>query len=1524
MKLSLLKAKEIFIQQLPEKIQGQFWVTHNDAEGYEEKLISIEALEGQWEFKSTKKVHLLDEHGNKLSRGPLEALKVYSLLITKTNEIVHIFSEPITTDRQTYKKYTMPTHKKIRIGRGEGCDIQYKNKYVSSQHAELTIEGNQITVTSLSQSNATYLNDQAISHAALKPGDVIQIIGLKIIITNDFIAMNNPDKLVVVNQNTFTRYSKQLLQSKAEDDDFDVDDEEHAYRLFYKSPKFKKGIQLKEIRIDTPPAPNNREETPLLLAMGPSFTMGIAAIATATFTLQYTLNNNGNMRFVYSAIIMAVSMLIGTILFPILMRRHERKKKNKFNQKRMQKYEQYLASVQQEITEESIVQSSILHQNHFSVEECANHIQSESSDVWHVTKDSPDFLRVRLGKGERPLQATIKFPDKRFSLEDDDLQEKLFEFKDEQKMLTNVPITMSLLEDRVTGIVGDEQQAKALANSMIVQLSALHGYDEMQMVFLYDKKEQAKWNFVKWLPHAWSTDEKVRFVATDSVEVKELFSALEQEYSKRLDLPSEVIQEQLPHMVFFSLDPKLTKKANLLTRIAKEKRNLGYSIVFIEKELVNLPKDCTKVLQLEDSKIRVFDKKDLTGEQQLVYLETYKKQDEEQLSRKLANLRLSTLEASYTLPERLTFLEMFEVGKIEHLNPSARWKNNDPTTSLETRIGIDTTGEWMYLDLHEKFHGPHGLIAGMTGSGKSEFIMTYILSLAVNYHPDEVAFILIDYKGGGMANTFSNLPHVAGKITNLDGAAVNRSLISIESELKRRQAIFSEVGYALEMSNLDIYKYQKLYREGKVDKPLPHLFIISDEFAELKTQQPEFMEQLISAARIGRSLGVHLILATQKPSGVVNDQIWSNSKFRISLKVQERADSMDMIKRPDAAELTVTGRYYLQVGYNEIFKMGQSAWSGAAYYPEDVFNIKEEDQITLIDTTGQVLTQVRESKKTSEQQGNQIEQITKYLAMVAQEEHVQAKPIWLEPIPEVISLTELKETYDITDEILVNPLIGEVDDPELQRRLPLTLNLVTEGNVIVYGAVGGGKTMFLTTMITSLMQSYSPDQVNVYILDFASGILSGLKNAPHVGDVVTSDESEKVTNLFDMLSKELEARKKRFAQAGGDYVSYIKEGHQVPLIVVAIHNYTAFSELYIDKENELTAFTREGLKYGITFILTGLNASSVRYKVAQNFKQQFVLQQNDISDYSSILGNVGGVYPSQNKGRGIYKTDKVYEFQIAQVLEETTNSELRALSEQQLEKWPNKRAKAIPVLPDVVDLDYVQTVNLSNVTPIGVERQSLQLATLQGYDEERSAIHFITAQALENQAVMQGIIGGIAHSKPAEMLVIDPEKMLNLAAGDYDYIDANFDEAVMRIYKQLVYRNNTYKDAREAAIELPKFERLTCVIVSLKAFYNRMSPEVQSKMKALLERVEKEYRVHFIIFEAQADVTSYNIEPWFKSRVKDNEAIWIGNGLDGMRLPKLTSMRGYEKEVAENFGYVVKAGKPTLVKLITTGGEKYE
>ena len=233
-----------------------------------------------------------------------------------------------------------------------------------------------------------------------------------------------------------------------------------------------------------------------------------------------------------------------------------------------------------------------------------------------------------------------------------------------------------------------------------------------------------------------------------------------------------------------------------------------------------------------------------------------------------------------------------------------------------------------------------------------------------------------------LAGAFENditgvkLPHLAGKITNLDTAEMKRALVSIQSELRRRQAIFNETRKKLNEGVIDIYKYQKLYHNGLVEEPVSHLLIISDEFAELKQQQPDFMDQLISTARIGRSLGVHLILATQKPSGIVNDQIRSNSRFRICLKVQEKADSMDVINAPNAAELTQAGRFYLQVGYREYFALGQSAWAGSPYIPADKLQKKIDKSINFVNNVGESIKVVEDMPRINTAvKGEQIDMV---------------------------------------------------------------------------------------------------------------------------------------------------------------------------------------------------------------------------------------------------------------------------------------------------------------------------------------------------------------------------------------------------------------------------------------------------------------------------------------------------------------------------------------------------------------------
>lgn len=428
-------------------------------------------------------------------------------------------------------------------------------------------------------------------------------------------------------------------------------------------------------------------------------------------------------------------------------------------------------------------------------------------------------------------------------------------------------------------------------------------------------------------------------------------------------------------------------------------------------------------------------------------------------SRQLSNFKVRENASNAAIPDMLTFLDMYKTSRVEDLDMYHKWLENRTYESMRSLIGQKAGEQPVYLDIHEKYHGHHGLVAGTTGSGKSETLQTYILSLVLNYHPHEVAFILIDYKGGGMAQSFIGLPHLAGVITNLGGNQTTRALLSINAEIKRRQHTFNEY----KIKHIDAYI--ELYRNGEAEEPMPHLLIIADEFAELKKEQPDFVRALVSAARVGRSLGINLILATQKPSGVVDDEIWSNTRFRICLRVADKQDSNEMLKRTDAAYITGTGRGFLQVGNDEIFDEFQSGWSGAPYTPEVPFNDDSKAKAVIIGLTGKPEAVKKKKKKKGDnvKKFTQLDAMVQYAANLAEENHIKPlRQIWLPPLPGIFYLDDLELTWD---EKQIKLPVGLADDPQNQRQFPVYLDFIRDGHLLICGSAGSGKTSLVQTIL---------------------------------------------------------------------------------------------------------------------------------------------------------------------------------------------------------------------------------------------------------------------------------------------------------------------------------------------------------------------------------------------------------------------------------------------------------------------------
>ncbi len=1505
--VTTISKSQINSVSLPQKIKGQYWL-HETADHADTRLVSIEGINDQWIMKSNRQVKILDQRNAPAKNTILEPMSVYPLSKSDGSKVL-VFTEPITEDRQIFTKYLVREDIDLTIGRTEQCDVCYANSFVSSRHAVLSFRSGKWVVQDTASTNGTFVNDVRVQKAELQVGDTIFIMGLKIVVGKNFVAFNNPDSKVAIS-GKLRKYVAQTPEPIDEEDAYELGEQS----FFYRSPRFKRDIETAVFKIDSPPNSPISEEMPWLLVMGSSMAMGMMSLVTLVSAIA---SRN------ITSMVMGGSMLLGTVLLPIITKSYEKNRKQKKEQLRQRKYREYLDQVTVQINEACQLQEEIHIENSETIAECEDRIRQTRRNLWERGVGQNDFLKVRVGSGEGKLDAEFRYSERRFSLDDDNLQEELYTLCEREKPLHNIPITYSLYENPISGVIGKRKRVVEFAKGLIIHLAALYSYDEVKFIFLYDQ-EETDFAFVKWLPHVWSDDNKFRFIATNANEAKELSAYMEREIEARTQMNATELEDAKPQYIVFSMSKTLAARSEMIKKILSAKDNLHMSLVTFYDELKNLPKECSMVVELESGSGRLFDKNDISGKRIDFTPDIFVSGDPMDLSVILANTPLDTTASNFKLPGMITFLELFGVGKVEHLNALTRWRENDPTKSLEAAVGVDTYGETFMLDLHEKFHGPHGLVAGMTGSGKSEFIITYILSLAVNYHPDEVAFILIDYKGGGMAKSFEKLPHTAGIITNLDGAAIKRSLVSIESELKRRQAIFAEASKKIGVSNIDIYKYQKLYREGTVSEPLQHLFIISDEFAELKTQQPEFMTQLVSAARIGRSLGVHLILATQKPSGVVDDQIWSNSRFRVCLKVQERADSMDMLKRPDAAELTDTGRFYLQVGYNEMFELGQSAWSGASYYPSDKVVKEKDNSVVVIDTNGHPIKQVKADKKRA-LQGNakkQLDVITEYLRGIAEEENIHVRPLWLEPIPAMILLDDLREKYQTkTSHFQLNPVIGEYDDPAHQQQCVLRLPISTEGNVVVYGSAGSGKTSFLNAMLYSLIHEHTPEEVNLYILDFASETLRAFQKAPHVGDVILSYEAEKISNLFKMLYAEIEKRKKLFADYGGDYVSYVKSsGKVLPSIVVSVNNFAAFTEMYEEKEEAISYLSREGTKYGIYFVLTALGTGGVRFRLLQNFKQLLVLQMNDEADYSTVVGKTDGLYPSKYKGRGLIKREEIYEFQIASLVDsEVPFAFIQKACRELADRWTGQTARKIPILPDVVDSEFLSEYvdkNRKLFVPIGVEKNSLNVHR---YPFDVSYINVVMSSGAECHGFTSDLVGLLADTTQLQGMVFDmPKTIGKKPAGLTLSTSAKECEAqVDKLFDMVLTRNNSYKDAGEKGEATPIFEPVFVVINSLNSLRNSLSERGMEKLSLILEKGSVNYGINILIAEQVKNISAVSFEKWYKANVSPSSGIWVGNGITEqyqMKASKTTAEM--HEEITADFGFSLIQGKCVKVKLL--------
>ncbi len=1059
----------------------------------------------------------------------------------------------------------------------------------------------------------------------------------------------------------------------------------HNPPVFQRSPRIIPDLPQGEIEIPAPPTQPSPPSNSVMLVLLP-----IVLAAGALAAVGYLTHMGAMLWFSIPMMLVSGVASVATHLF------QKRKTKEEIK-KRKEEYSKLLKDYGERLEKLRVSQQRIMLSNDPSPEECLTRVSTLDRNLWAREPGDKDFLSVRVGIGSGDLSVSVKAPRVSNQLEPDPLVVSAQKLADSFRTVTDVPLCLPLSKEEVSGVAGERSRVLGLTRAMIIQLATYHSPTEVKLAVLYPSEEEKDWKWVRWIPHVWGEDGKMRFVARDRAGAHRIFEGLEDFLTKRERKFKEYYRSSREvkyplYLVVVIADRSLVEEEFFVHRLITEGPKYGVFPLFLAERVRALPRECKAWARLgkeegfltftEPRKVSYHFKPDivptkLAGE----------------FARVIAPIQIKS-GASRKIPRMISLLELFGTGDVEKLQVASRWHNSaHATKSLAVPIGAKEGGEPLYLDLHERAHGPNGLVAGMVGAGKSELLQTLVASLAINFHPHRVSFVLVDYKGGGMADPFTKLPHTLGVITNLQkGNLAARAITSFKVEMERRQKLFKSAG----VNHID--QYQRLYYQGKVETPMPYLVIIVDEFAEMKTEQPDVAKEFVRVARLGRALGFRLILAMQKPAGIVDGQIEANTRFRLCLKVAQTEDSQAMLKRPDAAFLIGTGRAYFQVGANEVFEEFQVAWSGAPYDPTEAAHNPLE--IVEVSLGGERKTLYNPASTGKEEDGvTQLKAVVAHLREVAEAEKIEPlEGLWLPPLPSYIPLEAIRskeegwngESWNPT-KTWVSPVIGVLDDPQSRFQGPLRLNLSKEGHALVFGAPGYGKTVLVETIITSLVLSHPPSDVNFYILDFGGRLLKIFEPLPHGGGVITPDEKERVSRLWKFLSREMEKRKKLFGDAG---VTRLKDYREVtgtsslPAIVVIIENYANFYKTYEEQQQYVEQIAREGGNLGIHLVITANSSTSVRFSVRSLITMALALSLADVGEYSDIVGRTGGLVPDPIPGRGLVKGKPPLEFQGAVPIDRDTDAErtkaLREMISKMAVAWKGPVAHPIRVLPKVV------------------------------------------------------------------------------------------------------------------------------------------------------------------------------------------------------------------------------------------------
>ena len=1028
-----------------------------------------------------------------------------------------------------------------------------------------------------------------------------------------------------------------------------------------------------------------------------------------------------------------------------------------------------------------------------------------SRRMWERRSDDPDFAHVRLGIGAQRLATRLARPETG-PLEDLEPVSvmALRRFIRMHAVVRGLPTAISLRAFPAVTVEGITDEVNALARSMILQLCTFHGPDLVRVAVVCADPETTDWSWAKWLPHV--------------------------QHPTRRDGAGPA------RMLYHSLrefeedhDPELTERPRFSRNASPSDGRIQWLVVLAggyvngdERSINDGGLDSVTVLGLADNPLTlaarrgtqlVLDKGAL-GARSAFGVENFAVADQvsvetaEAVARRMARYSLATAAQLINLdaetgPRDPGLMRLIGVPDAGNVDPDRVWRPRTPRDRLRVPVGVTETGQPLEIDIKEAAEngmGPHGLCIGATGSGKSEFLRTLVLSMVTTHAPESLNLVLVDFKGGATFLGLDGLPHVAAVITNLEDelAMVDRMRDALAGEMNRRQELLRSAG-----NFANVADYERARMNGAALDPLPALFIVVDEFSELLSQKPDFAELFVMIGRLGRSLQMHLLLASQRLEEGKLRGLDSHLSYRIGLKTFSASESRAVLGVPDAYHLpAVPGSAYLKCDSSEPVRFNASYVSGP-YVPSTTTRRNDvtgragpavpvrfftATEVPDVRPAGDEIAETAPEPVAEDPVLRDGRAVTVLDTVVAQlEGHGRAAhEVWLPPLDESPSVDALLPVRDwrSTASSSISALrfpIGIVDRPYDQRRDVLTLDLAgAQGHAAVIGGPQSGKSTTLRTLILSAAVTHTPEQVQFYCLDFGGGTLSGLAGLPHVGSVATRLEEDRVRRTVAEVVTVLRRREARFRELGIDSMQEFRRRRSTgdPSVAddrfgdvfLVVDGWATIRAEYEALEDTFSALAAQGLSYGIHLVVSASRWMEIRPVVKDLLGTRIELRLGDPAD-SEIDRKVAATVPIGRPGRGL-SPDRLHMLIGIPRLDGSSRTDdlsagvVGAVSAVSA-FHPDHKAPAVRMLPERVDRDEVVARAFGPAGPrptqvaIGIDEAELSPVVL----DFATQPHFLAFADVESgkTTLLRTIVRGLVENgRPADtkILLVDYRRSL--------------------------------------------------------------------------------------------------------------------------------------------------------------------